>query len=502
MTARRLAWMGWIVLASCVACGEAGPTPNGEENGPWLDAAALSTPGFGRARFRAGAGHALDVHVYRPHDFDSDRDPIWFVVHGASRAVERYVTTAAPVAERHSALVLAVHFPKDRYPRSVDFTLGLERERRGPDGWSDPHDAPMGEIERIFDAVKSELGGEQTSYYLFGHSAGAQFIQRLLTFLPSARVEAAVAANAGWYTLPETEDPQIHSMPYGLADAPSAARDVRDLLSTRLTVLLGEDDTSLAVDNKMVRSKEEAMAQGPHRLARGLHYYESGRERARELGVALGWRVAVVPAADHDAAKMIDSAASFLFVPGYEPGSASRAAEAVGLMFTEILADPPRGDSGDANRDGVRDAQGDEFVEIVNTSDSPIYLDGWTLGDAHDPDRHVFPLAEALAPGEVLLVFGGGIPTGDFHGARVQWTDGSLGLSNDGDVLTLRDAEGEIVLQFSWGDCDGQTRAGDHFEGDLGLGRSIERAPREGTVWSPTEGALFTPGEIEVIRNE
>ena len=40
---------------------------------------------------------------------------------------------------------------------------------------------------------------------IYGHSAGSQFVHRFLMTRPDAPVERAVAANAGWYTLPDDE---------------------------------------------------------------------------------------------------------------------------------------------------------------------------------------------------------------------------------------------------------------------------------------------------------
>ena len=37
------------------------------------------------------------------------------------------------------------------------------------------------------------------------------------------------------------------------------------------------------------------------------------------------------------------------------------------VVINEVLADPPSGDRGDANRDGIQNTYGDEFVEILNT---------------------------------------------------------------------------------------------------------------------------------------
>jgi len=49
-------------------------------------------------------------------------------------------------------------------------------------------------------------------FSMFGHSAGAQFVHRYITFMPQGHLRAAVAANSGWYTLPD----QTLKLPYGL----------------------------------------------------------------------------------------------------------------------------------------------------------------------------------------------------------------------------------------------------------------------------------------------
>ncbi|HEV3008433.1 MAG TPA: lamin tail domain-containing protein, partial [Burkholderiales bacterium] len=169
------------------------------------------------------------------------------------------------------------------------------------------------------------------------------------------------------------------------------------------------------------------------------------------------------------------------------------------LVINEILADPPNGRAGDANADGVRDASDDEFVEIVNTGTAPVCLAGWTLGDAHEAERHVFPLGAALPPGRALVVFGGGVPTGRFGGATVQWAafNGRLNLSNAGDVLTLRDAGGTQVKQISWGDCAGARCASEHHTGDLGFEGSLVRWPELTGTWRAHDEVArsrFSPG--------
>ena len=304
------------------------------------------------------------------------------------------------------------------------------------------------EIERLFGLITNKLGGKQPGYYLFGHSAGAQFVHRMLTFLPNARVIGAVAANAGWYTLPvRAEQPQF-TMPYGLQHTPVEDAALKTLFSRNLTILLGELDTATGDDDPNVRDTPEACFQGKNRLERGKNYFQAGEREARRLGTDFHWRVATVHKAHHRASDMLPSAVPFLFVddtPLCEPAEANRQ-----IVFSDFNFDPPAGPAGDFNHDGRRVAVEDEYVTVRNTGQVPLCISGWTLGDLHEKLRHVFPLGTRLNPGEALVIFGGGIPSGDFN-TQVQWArSGQLGLSNAGDTIELRDSAGRLAQSLSW----------------------------------------------------
>ena len=459
-----------VFAAALAACGSPGSRA-GTSVPPatWIEDAGLRAPGFGRVAFKTRDGHALTALVYRSRSFDPASGPIWFVMHGASRDAERYVRAAAPVAERYGALAVAPAVTKQAYPKGSDYTL---------------RDSLYAEIERLFDATRRSLGGRQPGYYLFGHSAGAQFTHRLLTFVPGAHALGAVAANAGWYTLPSGDDPRTQSMPYGLRGSPIKPRDLRGFFALPFVVLLGDRDTTTADADDLVRGTPEAEAQGSTRIERGRFYFRVAQAKAKELQTGFAWRLAVVPRAGHDAARMIESAGFFLFAAPESPCAPSAAREGDALVITEVLADPPQGPAGDVNGDGERSPSDDELVKIVNTGTTSVCLSGWTLGDAQDPERHVFPLGRALAPGHALVVFGGGVPVGAFDGAEVQWATKGLSLTNDGDVITLRDGADAIVRRLSWGDCAGSPCASEHWPGRLDDGRALVRAPGRGAAWT------------------
>jgi uncharacterized protein (TIGR03437 family) len=163
-------------------------------------------------------------------------------------------------------------------------------------------------------------------------------------------------------------------------------------------------------------------------------------------------------------------------------GASARAALRVverTLVFNEVLADPPDGPAGDANHDGVRVGAEEEFVELVNGAGEALDLSGWTLrtrplAGGAESVRHTFPPGSLLPAGEAIVIFGGGSPNPEdpfFGGAPVaRASAGSLSLSNAGLTLLVRDAAGDLVSLFSYGEAD------DGFGGDA-VNQSLTRSP-------------------------
>ena len=278
----------------------------------------LKTPGTGRLQINSLQGKPLTVHVFRPSQFDSVRGRIWFVMHGTGRDAERYLKTAAPVAERHQVLVVVLEFSRNDYPNGDAYTLGVVTRGRvdahaAEEGrWRNPLHTPYMEIERTFSAVREALQSRQSGYFLFGHSAGAQFVHRLLSFARCPRVLKAVAANAGWYTLP-TVDKKWPPFPYSLRGAAREFQDPRQVRAAPLIVLLGTRDTRGKEEESNLRGTEGAMAQGANRLQRGMTYYEVGQQAAQSANQPFAWKIQLVPGAGHEATEVIAPAGQLLF---------------------------------------------------------------------------------------------------------------------------------------------------------------------------------------------
>ncbi len=222
------------------------------------------------------------------------------VMHGQSRRAEAYRDRWTAEARNAGAILIVPEFSDALYPGTNAYNLGnVGREPQSR--WS------YSIIEPLFDFVRADTGNRTTHYLLYGHSAGAQFVHRFLFLVPDNRVARAVVANAGWYTAPETNI----IFPYGLRNSLVTATALRAALGSRITVLLGENDTDPADPD--LRHTAGADRQGPHRLARGQFFYRAGLRTARLLGLPFGWTLVTVPGAAHSNGAMVPAAAQALF---------------------------------------------------------------------------------------------------------------------------------------------------------------------------------------------
>jgi poly(3-hydroxybutyrate) depolymerase len=253
---------------------------------------------------RGNADKPIRVWLYRPEKFTAD-SPIVFVMHGTLRNGETYREPWITLAEPAGAIVVVPEFSREHYGGSNAYQFGNMLSQA--DEPIDESKWTFAAIEHLFDQIKIRAGSSREKYFMFGHSAGAQFVHRMVLFQPNNRIALAVAANSGSYTFPDFSI----KFPYGLQDSPTTESRLKASLQVPLLVLLGEKDTD--PNDEYLPKSAEAMSQGPMRLARGQNFYQSAEAAANRLGVPLNWKKAIVPDVGHDNALMAPAAARAMF---------------------------------------------------------------------------------------------------------------------------------------------------------------------------------------------
>ncbi|MEL6875499.1 MAG: hypothetical protein AAGM33_08455 [Pseudomonadota bacterium] len=266
-----------------------------------------------RFMFDGWAGKPFPVWTFVPSGVDVTKAPIMFMMHGAKRNPARYLLEWVPHAQKYGFVVIAPEFAARDFSGSRRYNLGFVFGRRGDDYYlRDEEKWTFSAIEPLFDHAVSELGSVQTAYTLFGHSAGSQFVHRFLYYKPDARVKRFLAANAGWYTMPDAEQvyPYGFKDPYGLADAALGEDRIRMAVQKDMIILLGDQDND--ANHESLRRTPEAMLQGEHRFNRGAAFLDAGHAQAKRLGVECGWRGAVVKGVAHSNGGIAKVAAKYV----------------------------------------------------------------------------------------------------------------------------------------------------------------------------------------------
>ena len=249
---------------------------------------------------------ALILECYRPASH-RPASPIVIVQHGQSRNGREYCDAWIPTADEAGLLIVAITFPKEAWPDAAVYNNGNVRDAAGTlrprESWS------LAIPGRVFDLLREAGVTTRPQAYLWGHSAGGQFVHRLLATQSHDMFASVGAANPGWYTLPTLD----LAYPNGLGGIGLAARDVVRLLAYPLTIFAGDRDIDSAGEN--LPNHDEARAQGPHRFARAHFYLQRGREESERLGVPCRWQLITVPGIGHQGMRMSAFAAKYWFAP-------------------------------------------------------------------------------------------------------------------------------------------------------------------------------------------
>ena len=245
----------------------------------------------------------LNVFYTIPDFGELESMPVLIVIHGADRNAPAYREAWVEEARNRGCLVFVPEFTASDFPNSPAFQQGGILNTSGNP--APIEDRTTAIIEPLFDSIQSQLGYPVSQYDLWGHSAGAQFVHRTVMFEGGqTRVHRAIAANAGWYTVPDDNV----AFPYGMANSGLTTGELGAAMSVDLTVHLGELDNEFSAT-----AWQGAYAQGDSRIERGHHFFDRASQSASENGHNLEWNLSVVAGVGHNHVKMAQAAAELLY---------------------------------------------------------------------------------------------------------------------------------------------------------------------------------------------
>jgi poly(3-hydroxybutyrate) depolymerase len=245
--------------------------------------------GSSQIDFSGWSGPKLPVFVHKPQTAGAN-SRIVFVMHGVQRDGDRYRDEWRDLAEKHDLIIVVPTFGRKDFPTTGSYNLGNiidENGRKNPkDKWS------FSAIEPLFNDIVCRVAGNQKGYALYGHSAGGQFVHRYVAFADAPRMESAVAANSGWYTMPNDT-----AFPYGWGGDAAGLVSPAKAFQRPLTILLGTEDIDRNDAN--LRKNKQADAQGLTRFERGHTFVAVARELAGKA-TPIAWQIAYAPGIGHD----------------------------------------------------------------------------------------------------------------------------------------------------------------------------------------------------------
>jgi pimeloyl-ACP methyl ester carboxylesterase len=298
-------WLAGLALGLVAAIGAmdasaATPVPSGRWSFMYTDA-------------KGRPDRPIRVFTYRAKQCDS-KCPIVIVLHGAKRDAYPYMKYWGSIADEHKLIVIGPQFEAKHWPKAAGYNEGDVKAQPGREGWV------FAAIEHLFDEVRDG----QNDYVLFGHGAGAQVVQRMALYRPVNRARVMIAANPGWYTMPEWRKDKVKvgdkeveraikdPFPYSMIDSPAGETEIKAALQKRLVLIVNDKDPEPA-DEEGLEKGDPVKRQGDSRMDRAENFIKAGTAVSQELGVKLGWELNEAPDKAMDAWSVSEHAANTVF---------------------------------------------------------------------------------------------------------------------------------------------------------------------------------------------
>lgn len=250
----------------------------------------------------------ITLYYYIPTRGDIALMPVLFAMHGTKRHGNDARDAWRELAERYGFIVLSPEYSKKLFSTN-EYNYG-NVSKSTTEFTPQPHALwTYNTIETIFDFFRDATGNLSDKYDIWGHSAGGQFVQRFLLCMPEARVNRAVAANAGTWTFLATDgvrdrDGKVYGWPFSIKETPFAEKEnLKKFFARNFFVNIGTADINTTTSD--FPNYPAAMAQGATRYARGENFYKNALEEAKMLKCRINWQKSEVRECGHSSKMMI-----------------------------------------------------------------------------------------------------------------------------------------------------------------------------------------------------
>lgn len=255
------------------------------------------------------ADKPITVRYYIPKKGDIKSMRVLFSMHGAKRNAASCITSWKRFADKEGFVVIAPEYTDENgwavsdYQRGGLFSDRANKKLNPPEKWT------YNTIEAIFDYFREGTGSRAEQYDIHGHSAGGQFVHRMVLAMPHARIRMAVASNPSSWTYPfadglQDEEGNVYEWPYSVKGTPfDSKEEVTRYLATPMILHIGTADTSTTADD--LDKAPGAMAQGSCRYERGKAFFKASTQRAEEMNTPCNWRLVEVEGIAHSGTGMV-----------------------------------------------------------------------------------------------------------------------------------------------------------------------------------------------------
>ena len=225
-----------------------------------------------------------------------------FLMHGGSRAAEKYINDWISFSKDRNVVLVAPEFSKKYYPEYAFLMMSKENGK----SLNDESMYINNSLGLLFDFFKAKLKLSTSNYRLYGHSGGSQFVHRYLLLSNDTRIEKAAMANAGFYTFLDDEI----TYPFGTKKMKISDERIKWFYRLKGGVFLGSADNDS--NHESLPRMRKARKQGKNRLERGKNFFNDLVKYGVDNNLPFRWRFQIVSNVGHSNIGMSMAASEFL----------------------------------------------------------------------------------------------------------------------------------------------------------------------------------------------